>query len=1393
MMQQLNNLNKELVNNQYRQKDCNKAISDAQKEIKNTLKAEQDRAKQLEDEKKRREELNKIIDETNAELDTLDSLKDKDGKLTKEQEKQYKALCNTMQKAFTELNSLTLTEEQKNKLDEEGRQKIETLNGTIEQEKLKLSQLRTEQAGIKQLITETSKAIVEESKVVEESTDAVDDNNNQWSTLKETLAHVAADGIEKISSKLVEVGKNIIAVGEEFTSSMSEVGAISGATAEELALLEQTAREYGSTTKFSASECAQALKYMALAGWDVQQSIEGLPGVLKLAQAGNMNLGKASDIVTDYLTAFGWAAEDSAKFVDIMTYAMNNSNTDVEQLGEAYKNCAANAGAMGYSVEETTAALMTMANAGIKGGEAGTSLSAIMTRLATDTKGCATELAKYGVQIYDSEGNMQSLSSILVGIAKNWENLTDQEQSNLAKMIAGQNQLTGFRTIMAGLSDSAKDAGMSFEDYTAALENCSGTASAAAKTMSDNLSGDIKTMNSAFEELALKIYDDGETPIRSLVQTITKEGVPALEMLISHADKIAPIFIGAASAVGGYKAAMAIQSIIAGITQATVTLTGAKVAETSATEGATAAQATLNSVQAANPIGLLVAALGLLIGTLTSYSLIANNAAKDTDHFTEATSKAKQSAEDLAKALDSAKDKYANSIGAAESEAATIEVLAERYDELRNKQNLTKADKAELIVVAQELAEKLNTTTDELQDQIGRWIDIKDKVEEYTQTLREKAELEAQEELYKDAIKERTKAQIEYNQSVKELRDYYRENQQAIDQMNEIGYMGELTEEYKKYQEMSAAAIELEKQIDAATNLENEYADAISKTTSNIAKNTKSMMDEDSSVDTLNDDIADLNNTITDTDKELQSTSKTEEDIVSQAFSDINDTISMIKKIESEVESGGSMTLSTLSSIIKKYPELTDKVNDYINGVTDEKTLIESLKTVYDNDVNNYNSALALKKLKQGEFTADMAQASSDLVNKYKEHYGIDLQNFTSAEAAKLAVQEQIYQKMLEARAEYNKLLDEENYQVFQNAYGRQVLARDSSGNWRELTGKELEAYDKTRNNYFDSQKNYNNFDGDAFVKNLTQDLLKTFKGTSADSIINIPTSSNSSGTSGSGASGSGSDKTTWTSKALGETGSGSTVTDAHLDLLSKLESLGKVSLETEKKWLEDWLKNTSLTYDEKYKLRVKLKSVEDKLTEEEQKKQDELQKKQEEQRKSQLEYAKAAYEYLVKGQQEAYQKMSDAAQKAADKEIAALDDVLKKRKELNEDNNRQKEIDAINAQLEYAQLDSLSRYELERKKQDLLNEQAEVDFERDIEAKKEQIQAKADVQVSKNTEAIDRLNKTLESAAYYLAKLGGNQTSSQVVNNSTKTQNINYIKQGMGDEAFAKFIKMIY
>ena len=374
---------------------------------------------------------------------------------------------------------------------------VDTTQLTAETTRLEteVDKLKDQQIDLKKTMDEDAEGATDFGKKSVEAIDAVE-------------SVLATAGIAKALGEIKDAYMDCISTAGDFEASMSNVEALSEASGNELEALSDKAKEMGATTKFTAGESADALSYMALAGWNTQSMLEGISPVLNLAAAANMDLAQASDIVTDYLTAFGLKASDTTHFVDVMAYAMAHSNTDVIQLGEAYKACASTATSLGYSVEETTAVLATMANAGVKGGEAGTALNAIFTRLATNTKKCGDELANYGVNIYDAQGNMQSLSSILTGIAGVWGDLTDQEQANLAKTIAGTNQYSKLQTIMAGCSEAAAEGGQSFSDYTAALNDCAGSADKMAGTMLDNMNGRLVLMQSAADGLKIAIGED---------------------------------------------------------------------------------------------------------------------------------------------------------------------------------------------------------------------------------------------------------------------------------------------------------------------------------------------------------------------------------------------------------------------------------------------------------------------------------------------------------------------------------------------------------------------------------------------------------------------------------------------------------------------------------------------------------------------------------------------------------------------------------------------------------------------------------------------------------------------------------------------------------------------
>lgn len=363
---------------------------------------------------------------------------------------------------------------------------------------------------------------------VESSAKKADDG---FTMFKATLANLAADAIMRAVDGIKNLVGNVIELGQNFTSTMSEVSAISGATGEDFEKLEACAREYGATTVFSASNAAEALKYMSLAGWDADQSTSALGGVLNLAAASGMELGAASDMITDYLSAFAMEAGDAAYFADLLSYAQSHSNTTAEALGEAYKNCAANLNAAGQDVETVTSLLEGMANQGYKGSEAGTAMAAIMRDITNGMKDGAIKIGETSVAVMDAQGNFRDLTDILTEVEAATNGMGDAERAVALSSTFTADSTKGLNLILnEGMDNIA--------GYEEELRGASGSAEEMANIMNDNLSGDVAAMNSAFEELGLKIYDALESKLRAGVQFITNGVIPAIEWLGGHIPEV---------------------------------------------------------------------------------------------------------------------------------------------------------------------------------------------------------------------------------------------------------------------------------------------------------------------------------------------------------------------------------------------------------------------------------------------------------------------------------------------------------------------------------------------------------------------------------------------------------------------------------------------------------------------------------------------------------------------------------------------------------------------------------------------------------------------------------------------------------------------------------------
>lgn len=339
-----------------------------------------------------------------------------------------------------------------------------------------------------------------------------------------TLAQTGLKTVGKVMTGVAAAaGAGITAavkVGAAFEAEMSKVQAISGATGDELQQLSDKAQEMGAKTKFSATESAQALEYMAMAGWKTDDMLNGLEGIMNLAAASGEDLATTSDIVTDALTAFGMSASDSTRFANVLAQASANANTNVSKMGETFKYVAPVAGAMGYSVEDTALAIGLMANSSIKASQAGTYLRAILTRMAKPTKEVQSAMDALNLSLTNSDGSMKSLNEVMEDLRNGFSGLSEAESVQMAATLGGQEAMSG---LLAIVNASTTD----FDKLKDSVYNCTDAAANMATVTQDNLAGQLTSLKSKAEGLGIAFYGSIQEPLKELASV----GVKTLEDL----------------------------------------------------------------------------------------------------------------------------------------------------------------------------------------------------------------------------------------------------------------------------------------------------------------------------------------------------------------------------------------------------------------------------------------------------------------------------------------------------------------------------------------------------------------------------------------------------------------------------------------------------------------------------------------------------------------------------------------------------------------------------------------------------------------------------------------------------------------------------------------------
>ena len=375
----------------------------------------------------------------------------------------------------------------------------------------------------------------------QEELQKTDDSFKGFEASGKALSSVGGAITAGVTVPLMAVGASVVKTQAQFQDAMAKVQALSGATGSDLQLLEDTAKKMGAETVFSATEAADALGYMALAGWDAKQSAEGLPGVLNLAASSGMGLAEASDLVTDYLSAFGEEANQAGRMADVLAYAQSNSNTTTEMLGEAFKNCAVNANAFGMDIEQTTAVLGKLADQGLKGSEAGTALNAVFRDMSSKMKDGAIQIGNTSVKITDANGNFKTMADIVSGVTKATDGMSESE-----RMVALQSTFTTDSIKAMGIL--CNTSGEAINAFTNELYNSEGTAKKTADTMNNTLRGALDELSSAWEGVQLNIGDTTGI-LTSFIKKIT-ELVRWFDGLSDGTKQVIMVILGFTAALG---------------------------------------------------------------------------------------------------------------------------------------------------------------------------------------------------------------------------------------------------------------------------------------------------------------------------------------------------------------------------------------------------------------------------------------------------------------------------------------------------------------------------------------------------------------------------------------------------------------------------------------------------------------------------------------------------------------------------------------------------------------------------------------------------------------------------------------------------------------------------
>lgn len=813
----------------------------------------------------------------------------------------------------------------------------------------------------------------------------------------------------------------------------------------------------------------------------------------------------------------------------------------------------------------------------------------------------------------------------------------------------------------------------------------------------------------------------------------TAEG---LRNLISWLWKNKEAVVGFTAAMVTFKVSLTVVSLISSVTLALKSLKKAD-------DAATAAQIALNTAMGANPYAATLSLILALVGGITAYSIASSSAASSTEELTRA-------AHDYLTTLRDAQSAAAENAARTEADVSTIQTLADEYESLRVKQALTAEEKERLRIISEDLAKTLGISIDELKDKSGAYKSLAGNIDEYIEKLREQTRFE-------NTKNELTAAYTSYDstvaaaekqlESLKEAKDKvdkaiseYDKDSSEVNLKVVLTAQDEFDRELNQWQlytfqvvEASDAIAKYEASLKSFSDeeersewIKNRSAELINKVTGGWSE-AAGKADEATEA---NEDFADsLKNCSEQIDKafEEQESLKKSLEAFSKTASSAKGDINELAQAQQKLSQGQALDLNTIISLIDKYPDYAAQLIAARGNVDLQR---EAIKKLFE--------------AKKAEYILTQESAASELESSNKE---------TEAVLDNIRKKIDSYMQLAKVMKGLG-LISDRVYSAIETAVIFN-LDKTEGARYAELK-KNLVENQKLIEAYRAKAKLVGSMSIEDFTSGSSSSSEKTGSKTTDtqdENIVHV-----------------------W---GRGIDVYGKTVAETYQKWLDRVKALGKLSVQDEIRELENLKNNYQLNADEKYEIDVRLYQARQKLAQE-----------QETQRKQQLDLVRAAYEKLINDRIALYQKQSDAAKAAADKEIAALDELKKKRSEENEDAKRSAELAKINARLRYGHIEEIERLELERKRQDLINEQANINFERDVESRKAQIQSRAEAVADKNSIAIEGLNTLVAKLDMFLARQTGTLTNQQIVNNNNQKQNFNIVANNIDNAQLMREIR---